>query len=266
MVNLLLVISALCYCVVFGISMRAIFTSVTEKRKLSLFLALIAVATQLVSAALLMNSAEGVTFSFFAICLIVSAGISASVALNSVKSPNYMLQSVTYGFSSLLTIVITVIPADTGLGHKDVEASLPMYIHIGLSILAYCFLIISTLYAIQFHHINTKLKEKSLSLHSNLPPLTKVEHQQFSLMSVGVGLLTLALLTGFTFLDSMWSTEYAHKTFLSLVSWAIFVVLTLGHKYRGWRGNAVVISTVIASVLLTLGYFGSRFVREFILI
>jgi ABC-type uncharacterized transport system permease subunit len=43
-------------------------------------------------------------------------------------------------------------------------------------------------------------------------------------------------------------------------------VLTVGHKKYGWRGNHSVMATIIASLLLTLAYFGSRFVKEILLI
>ena len=92
-----------------------------------------------------------------------------------------------------------------------------------------------------------------------------VETQQFRLMSVGLILLTLALATGFAFLQDMWGAEYAHKTVLSVVAWFMFAVLTFGHKKYGWRGNNSVIATILASVILTLAYFGSRFVKEILL-
>jgi ABC-type uncharacterized transport system permease subunit len=39
----------------------------------------------------------------------------------------------------------------------------------------------------------------------------------------------------------------------------------LGHSVFGWRGRHVVWTTIAGGILLTLAYFGSRFVREFLL-
>jgi ABC-type uncharacterized transport system permease subunit len=39
----------------------------------------------------------------------------------------------------------------------------------------------------------------------------------------------------------------------------------MGHSLFGWRGKPVIWSTIISGVLLTLAYFGSRFVKEVIL-
>jgi ABC-type uncharacterized transport system permease subunit len=39
----------------------------------------------------------------------------------------------------------------------------------------------------------------------------------------------------------------------------------IGHSIFGWRGKLVIWSTIVSGVLLTLAYFGSRFVREVIL-
>ena len=39
----------------------------------------------------------------------------------------------------------------------------------------------------------------------------------------------------------------------------------VGHAKFGWRGKPVITCTIVGSVLLTLAYFGSRFVKEFLL-
>ena len=56
-----------------------------------------------------------------------------------------------------------------------------------------------------------------------------------------------------------------HKNVFSLLGFAVFAVLCWGHARKGWRGKTANILTVTGAALLTLGYFGSRFVREVLL-
>ena len=138
--------------------------------------------------------------------------------------------------------------------------------HISLSLLAYCILIIATLYGVQFYFIDKRLKRKDLAIvHSHLPPLMVVERQLYQLLNLGTILLTFALLSGFVFLDGMFAKEFIHKTILSLVAWAIFAIVAIGHMKKGWRGKPVVITIMVAAFVLTLAYFGSRFIQEVIL-
>ena len=127
-------------------------------------------------------------------------------------------------------------------------------------------LIIATLYGVQFYFIDKRLKRKDLAIvHSHLPPLMVVERQLYQLLNLGTILLTFALLSGFVFLDGMFAKEFIHKTILSLVAWAIFAIVAIGHMKKGWRGKPVVITIMVAAFVLTLAYFGSRFIQEVIL-
>jgi len=149
---------------------------------------------------------------------------------------------------------------------QSIDVELGLVTHISLSLLAYCVLIISTLYAVQFYFIDKRLKRKDLAIvHSHLPPLMVVERQLYQLLTLGTILLTFALLSGFIFLEGMFASEFIHKTVLSLIAWLIFTVVTVGHLRQGWRGKPVVFSIMIAAFILSLAYFGSRFIQEVVL-
>jgi ABC-type uncharacterized transport system permease subunit len=92
-----------------------------------------------------------------------------------------------------------------------------------------------------------------------------VEKILFKLLFVGTILLTLSLVSGFMFLDNMFDKEQAHKPLISLLAWGLYSIILIGHSVFGWRGKPVICSTIVGGVLLTLAYFGSRFVREVIL-
>jgi ABC-type uncharacterized transport system permease subunit len=100
---------------------------------------------------------------------------------------------------------------------------------------------------------------------AHLPPLMQVEKQLFSILTVGTAILFISQIIGFVFLDGFLAKENAHKTILSLLSFAIYGLILWGHFEKGWRGHRVLVLMVSASALLTLAYFGSRFVKEFIL-
>lgn len=245
---------------------KALFTKSEQNNSLTLILAVAATALQLIVAKQVFYISGGPQFSLAAMALVISSVINLAMLFKSVRHFNPMMLLVSTGFSALLALLLLLTPTTSNLFHSDANnASIPMLVHIILSVSAYCVLVIASLYALQFHYIDSKLKTKTLALNSFLPPLNIVERQHFNLMSFGVVLLTAALATGFGFLDSMWSVEHAHKTTLSLIAWAMFMVLTIGHKAYGWRGKASVVTTIIAAVVLSLAYFGSRFVKEVIL-
>jgi ABC-type uncharacterized transport system permease subunit len=248
------------------LSARTIFNQFPLSPKPLFLAAFTAIIAQLFATKEALYVTGELHLSIAAMCLLISALISSVLTIRSLKQLNLMILVVGYGFSAILTLILFMVP-ESSLAYKGgmMATSLPTTIHIILSMAAYCVLIIASLYALQFRYINTKLKAKTLSLHSHLPPLNAVEAQQFRLLAIGVGLLSLALITGFLYLDNLWSSHYAHKTVLSIVAWAVFTVITIGHKIYGWRGTKSAVGTIIAAFILTLAYFGSRFVREILL-
>ena len=261
-----LIIAILAFLTASAVTAKSIFTDAKANYKLLFSVAAVAIVFQLISVRNILFSGEQLHFSIAAMSLLVNVLITSVLTLRSLKYANLTILLVTYLFSGLLSVGLVLVPQDSSIYLSSiVSSSAPLFIHVILSMSAYCILVIASLYAVQFRYIDAKLKAKTLSLNSHLPPLNVVELQQFRLMTIGLLLLTLALATGFTFLDNMWSSEYAHKTVLSVIAWGMFAVLALGHKHYGWRGNNSAIATIIAAIVLTLAYFGSRFVKEILL-
>jgi ABC-type uncharacterized transport system permease subunit len=88
----------------------------------------------------------------------------------------------------------------------------------------------------------------------------------FQMITAGVLLLTVSLGTGFLFLHDLFAQHLVHKTVLSFLAWAIFCGILIGRQRYGWRGRVAVNWILAGFVLLLLGYFGSKFVLELILI
>ena len=138
--------------------------------------------------------------------------------------------------------------------------------HIIASIIAFSILCLAAVQAILLF-----IQERSLKHHSNagilrsLPSLHESETILFQSISLGVLVLTIALLTGFIFLDDLFAQQLVHKTTLSCIAWVVFVVLLWGRFQFGWRGATAVRWYLGGFTFLILAYYGSKFVLELIL-
>ncbi len=139
-------------------------------------------------------------------------------------------------------------------------------VHVLLSICAYGVLGLAAAQAILLGIQHKLLHERNPArvMHV-LPPLYLMETLMFRLLGIGFALLTLALGSGFVFLQDMFAQDLVHKTVLSILAWALFGALLAGHHVAGWRGPTAVRFMLGGFALLMLGYFGSKLVLELIL-
>jgi ABC-type uncharacterized transport system permease subunit len=93
-------------------------------------------------------------------------------------------------------------------------------------------------------------------------PLLRLERLTFRFVEAGFVVLTLALALGFV---SAHGWRLDHKTVFSLLGWAVFAGLIGGRLMRGWRGRRATRWLYAGTLLLLLGYVGSRFVFEVVL-
>jgi ABC-type uncharacterized transport system permease subunit len=251
------------YIVASGVIVNGLFQHQGPNRRLSFTLAALALLLHIIILREAIFLEPGQNMSMLNVASLIAWLISLSMLLASFTMPNTILLPVVFGFTGLMVLLSPLI-SDAHIIQVNVQPAL--LIHISLALFAYTCLGIALLYALQLSYINLRLKEKKASLlHSSLPPLMAVERILFKLLLVGTVLLTLSLASGFVFLENMFANEQAHKTVLSLLAWLVYCVILFGHFRFGWRGKPIVAATVIGSVLLTLAYFGSRFVKEVIL-
>ena len=208
-------------------------------------------------------SQEKINFNLPNVISLVSLIITVVVTLVALRFKVNLLLPVIYGFTGLWQLIIIFLPPIESI--PLVIEKVILLSHISFALIAYCVLIIATLYAFQVTYINFKLKSKNLTAVAHLPPLMQVERQLFNILAVGTAILFISEMIGFAFLDGFLAKENAHKTVLSLLSLLTYSIILWGHYVRGWRGHRVLVLMVSASALLTLAYFGSRFVKEFIL-
>jgi ABC-type uncharacterized transport system permease subunit len=211
----------------------------------------------------LILAGSGQNLSILNVASLISFIISVVMSVAMLKTRIWFLLPVVYSFSAINLAVATFVPG-TFITH--LEHNPELLLHISLALFSYSTLSIGALYAIQLAWLDHKLKsKKALTINPNLPPLMMVERQLFKIILIGTALLTLTLATGFIFVQDMFAQGKAHKAILSFIAWVIYSVLLWGHYQKGWRGTRVTWFAIAGATLLTLAYFGSRFVKEIIL-
>jgi len=100
-----------------------------------------------------------------------------------------------------------------------------------------------------------------------MPPVLTLERWLFGLIGVAFVLLTATLASGMLFSEELFGkpATFNHKTVFSVLAWVLFGVLLAGRWRFGWRGRKALRWVVTGSVLLLLGYAGSKFVLEVLL-
>ena len=172
--------------------------------------------------------------------------------------------------TALAMLVLPITALFTALGnlgeHQMLTALTPgIRMHIVSSLLAYSVLWLTGLQAVMLHFQNRELRGHAGVLLKILPPLDAMESFLFHLLTLGFTLLTLSLSSGWFYHHDLFAQHLAHKAFLSGAAWLLFATLLAGHLFAGWRGERAVKLTLAGLGLLVVGYFGSKFVLEYIL-
>lgn len=205
----------------------------------------------------------GQNFSILNVASLIGLIICLVMSVSMFKTRLWFLLPVVYSFAAINIGASTFLPG-TFITHFEGQPEL--LFHITVALFSYSTLTIGALFALQLAYLDHKLKsKKTLLVNPNLPPLMMVERQLFKIILIGTLLLTVTLVTGVIYIEGMLSIQNSHKTILSFIAWLIYVVLLWGHYQLGWRGKKALWLSVTGTSVLTLAYFGSRFVREIIL-
>ena len=208
-------------------------------------------------------SSAGINLGFYHALALTSWTIIALLLISSLTKPVDNLGLILLPAAALSVILETNF-ADVGFLRPS--ASWPLKIHVLLSMLAYSLLTLAAvqamLLAVQDHHLRHRHPGGFVR---TLPPLQTMESLLFEMISAGFVLLTLALLSGFAFLENMFAQHLVHKTVLSVLAWLVFGGLLIGRFRNGWRGRTAIVWTLGGFVILILAYFGSKAVLQFIL-
>jgi ABC-type uncharacterized transport system permease subunit len=209
-------------------------------------------------------SDNGINLGFFDAASVISWTILLILLLSAIPKPVENLGIALLPLAALTLLLQLRFPSS--LLFLAPDAPWGLRIHVLISLLAYSLFSMASvqaiLLAIQDHHLRHRHPGGFIR---SLPPLQTMEELLFEMIGAGFVLLTLALISGFMFLQDMFAQHLAHKTILSIVAWLVFGALLWGRFRFGWRGQKALIWTLVGFVVLMLAYFGSKFVIEVIL-
>lgn len=209
----------------------------------------------------LMDRPEGMDLGIVNMASLVMLVINLLVLLSSLHKPLHNL------FILLLPLsaIAIAMPLFVQQPHF-ITAGSGVKAHILLSLVAYSLLAIASLQAVLLGWQNHQLRHHRLTgFVKLLPPLQTMEQLLFELLWIGVLLLGLGIISGFFYLDDIFSQQLAHKTVLSIIAWLVFAGLLWGRHRLGWRANVAIKWVLTGFCLLMLAYFGSKLVLEVIL-
>lgn len=201
--------------------------------------------------------------SFFHMASLIAFVISTLIVISALRKP---LEALFLGVFPMSAIIMlgNLLAGETSTNQEHYDNGLIS--HILLSIMAYSVLSIAAVQAILLIVQDRQLKHKHMSgIIRVLPPLQTMDRLLFDMIGIGTLLLSLAILSGFVFLEDLFAQHLAHKTVFTLLAWAVYTALLFGHWRFGWRGNAASKWTLVGTALLVLAYFGSKLVLEIIL-
>jgi ABC-type uncharacterized transport system permease subunit len=212
---------------------------------------------------LLMAQPQGVDMGLFAIASLTFFILGLALYASSLRVPIGNLFLVVLPLSAASVIASVLYPR---IPTAYTEFSGGLLGHVLLSIIAYSVLLCAACQSVALSLQEHALKaRRSMAWLRLLPPLQSMETLLFQLLWIGFALLTLAIASGFVYLDDMFAQHVVHHTVLALASWATFVILLLGRFAFGWRGTTATRWTLLGFALLAIGYFGSKLVLEIIL-
>lgn len=193
----------------------------------------------------------------------VGFGIAVIALLATSRQPRFA------GAGALLLALAGIVAAATNEGARQfmvAHGGWELGVHIALSVLAYSLVTVGTALAIVLAFVDGRLrKHQPLGWLSIMPSVESLESGMFAALGAGFAVLSLALFSGFFFVENIWTQSLSRKIALSCLAWVILAVLLFGRWRFGWRGRRARNWTISGFVALGLAYFGSKLVLETIL-
>jgi ABC-type uncharacterized transport system permease subunit len=163
-------------------------------------------------------------------------------------------------FLAALTVLLM---GPSGDATSSVALTWQVRAHVLIALLSYGLLTVGTIVALYALVQERRLQAAKLSPVNQLfAPLETTEKLLFGVAAAGFAGLTLAIVSGSSFVNDLVQQHLAHKFGLSLLAWLIFGVLLAGRYFRGWRGKRAVRLYLGGFAVLCLAYFGSRLILE----
>ncbi|MEI7949282.1 MAG: cytochrome c biogenesis protein CcsA [Gammaproteobacteria bacterium] len=228
-----------------------------------LFLAGLALLDHAFNAMLAIRTPAGYDFGFFRVASLFSWVMSLIVVLASLKKPVANLFLLLFPLAIVSILCSTFLPS---YYHPHADLSGGVALHSVLGILAFSLLTVAAIQALVVAWLSRELKHHHFSnTLRHMPPLQSMEELLFDIIKAGFIALLAVIISGFVFMDDMFGQHLAHKTVLTLASFAVWGILLWGRHRFGWRGKVALRWILGGFVVLILAYFGSKFVLEILL-
>lgn len=223
----------------------------------------LAVGVHAISLYYTLISEFGFEFGFFNAASTIGAVNSLLILLISLKRQTELLATIVLPLSAISIALEMMFPGSHML---PPDSSTGLKIHVLVSIVAYSLLGLAALMSIILAIQNRLLHNHHPGgLLKHLPPLQTMEKLLFDSITAGFIGLSIALATGFLFLENLFAQHLVHKTVLAMIAWLVFGILLIGRLLMGWRGRTAIRWTLSGFAALMLAYFGSKFVLEFLI-
>ncbi len=232
-------------------------------KRLSFFvLGLVAVGLHSVFLWLQLVSPQGISLGFFPMASLVAGTGALIITFASLYRRLEWVSALVYPLSALSMLPLFWLAYTTpsqillhGLGA-----------HVVLSVLASAVFSIAAAQALVLLFQHKQLKRGRLQgALASFPPIQTSETMLFELLWASFAILTAAIVTGFIYVEDLFTQQVAHKTVLTLAAWLLLGVLLAGRHLFGWRALTAIHLTLIGFATLLLAFFGSQFVLEYLL-
>jgi ABC-type uncharacterized transport system permease subunit len=196
------------YSIGFAIQARNYLSGTNRRRPVSLIIALLALASHGVFSYHSIHIHHELDLSFFKASTAISWGIVLLITLVNLIRPLQIQTLIIYPIAMLSigsALLFRTVQDDIGLQNSG------LLIHIVLSILAYGLFSLAAIQAALIYTQNKSLKNAiSSPLLARLPPLLEMEEALFEMLWAGFILLSLAIFSGFLFVDNMLEQHLIH--------------------------------------------------------
>ncbi|RLA06684.1 MAG: hypothetical protein DRQ51_08545 [Gammaproteobacteria bacterium] len=208
----------------------------------------------------LMMMDSAINLSFINTLSLASFVVVFIMLLYSIKHQVMVLGIGILPVNAIIMIFLMFLPQ---AADKVIIMNLQSGFHIFSSIVAFGIFSLSLMQVILLSIQNYALHHhKAGIIIKKLPALFVMEHLLINMILAGQIFLSLSLLSGFLFMDDMFSQHIAHKTILSIISWVVFNILLLGHVIFGWRGKTLIILSTSGILTLIAAFLVSKFILQ----
>jgi cytochrome c-type biogenesis protein CcsB len=110
-------------------------------------------------------------------------------------------------------------------------------------------------------HENTIKSKTRGFFYKRLPPLELLDITGYSCITIGFVLLTLGLIAGFVYAQSVWGRFWSWdpKEIWSTITWGIYAGLLHQRLTVGWRGKRSAIMAILGFAVVLFTFFGVNF-------